>query len=195
MTNKRIIFKRKDGGVSITAPTKGINNAYDLLIGSGGYPVDLAEKDIKRHVDIDGKNESDVRPFYEGLVTGGFTEDESLNLIAKHAWQRDYLSFRITEKENIPTSRFFRNAWNDETDLDTVDIDLLKCKEIKKHQFRKIRRPKLEELDVEMMRKIANGDAIFYIEEQKQKLRDVTDVVMPDDVAKLEKFMPSVLEN
>lgn len=197
MKNLRVIFKRKDGGVSITRPTIGLNgvpSGFEVLTGKGGYPLELAEKDIERLVTIDGKKEENIRPYYEGLIIGGFTEEEALHLIAKHAWIDDYISYRITSADNIPTERKFREAWNDESPAETVDICINKSKDIKKEEFRSLRKPKLEALDLEMMRRIGRNEPYDDIELKKQTLRDITNVDMPDNIGELSEFMPQELK-
>ena len=198
MTNLRISFKRNDGGASVASPTKGTKgsfSAFEMLTGSGGYYSDLAELVIDRLVNIDGKKEEDIRPFYEGIIVGGFSEEEAMNLLAKHAWQSNFISHRILPVANIPGDRFFREAWHDNDPTETVDIDITKANEIKKDQFRVLRKPKLETLDAEYMKALEQNDTTRQAEivTEKQVLRDVTAVVLPTDLTELKNFVPEIL--
>jgi len=209
-TNLRIVYKKADGSVAITTPVSGTSagpSPFEMLTGTGGFPASEVESEISKLVNIDGKDELKVRPFYEGLVNGGFTEMQAMDLIANHAWESDYVSYRITPNTNIPTTqlRSFRDAWTDDNPGDTVDVDITKAKEIKKEEFRKIRDPLLATQDVEMFKALEGilaelnllgitTTSMESIRDLKQQLRDVTALALPDDPVKLDNFMPAILQ-
>lgn len=78
----------------------------------------------------------------------------------------------------------------------SISINIDKAKAIKLDQFRAERAPKLAALDVAFVRALEQGDtaAQSIIAAEKQALRDVTKVALPDDVAALKDFKPDILK-
>lgn len=78
----------------------------------------------------------------------------------------------------------------------SIRINIDKAKAIKLDQFRAERAPKLAALDVAFVRALEQGDAAEQarIAAEKQALRDVTKVTLPDDVAVLKDFKPDILK-
>lgn len=78
----------------------------------------------------------------------------------------------------------------------SIRINIDKAKAIKLDQFRAERAPKLAALDVAFVRALEQGDtaAQARIAAEKQALRDVTKVTLPDDVAALKDFKPDILK-
>lgn len=62
-------------------------------------------------------------------------------------------------------------------------IDLNKAKEIHKNNLRAARKPILEKLDIQFQRALETGADIKDIVEQKQALRDITDIVTEAEVS------------
>ena len=77
----------------------------------------------------------------------------------------------------------------------SIRINIDKAKAIKLDMLRAERAPKLAALDVAFMRAVEQGDtaAQANIASQKQALRDVTKVTLPDDLADLKAFTPEIL--
>lgn len=77
----------------------------------------------------------------------------------------------------------------------SIRINIDKAKAIKLDQFRAERAPKLAALDVAFVRALEQGDTAEQarIATQKQALRDVTKVALPDDVDALKDFKPDIL--
>lgn len=77
-----------------------------------------------------------------------------------------------------------------------IRINIDKAKAIKLEQFRAERAPKLAALDVDFVRALEQGDTAEQsrIVAEKQALRDVTKVTLPDDVAVLKDFKPDILK-
>lgn len=77
-----------------------------------------------------------------------------------------------------------------------IDIDLDKAKEIRRNQFRAIRRSKLEALDVEAIKSLEAGDAakLQAITAKKQALRDVTKLPLPDTLDGIKATLPDILK-
>lgn len=77
----------------------------------------------------------------------------------------------------------------------SIRINIDKAKAIKLDQFRAERAPILASLDVAFVRALEAGDAAAQasIAAQKQALRDVTKVALPDDLDALKAFKPEIL--
>jgi len=58
-----------------------------------------------------------------------------------------------------------------------IKIDLPRAKEITKDRLRVERKPLLEALDIEVMKNITDAVKLVEIEAEKQRLRDITNVV------------------
>jgi len=106
-------------------------------------------------------------------------------------------AYRITTIDKLPSDKSFRNAWTDNFDTETVDVDIEKAKELHKNTLRALRSPILAKLDVDYMRadEAGNEELKKAIVEKKQALRDVTDLPLPEDVAQLKEFIPDILKN
>jgi len=78
----------------------------------------------------------------------------------------------------------------------SIRINIDKAKAIKLDLLRAERAPKLAALDLAFMRAVERGDILEQasIAAQKQALRDVTKVTLPDDVASLKDFKPDILK-
>lgn len=78
----------------------------------------------------------------------------------------------------------------------SIRINIDKAKAIKLDSFRAERAPKLAALDLAFMRAVEQADtpAQVRIAAEKQALRDVTKVALPDDVATLKDFKPDILK-
>jgi hypothetical protein len=78
----------------------------------------------------------------------------------------------------------------------SIRINIDKAKAIKLDQLRAERAPKLAALDLAFMRAVEQGDTAKQasIAAEKQALRDVTKVALPNDVASLKDFIPDILK-
>ncbi len=105
-----------------------------------------------------------------------------------------YVSHREIEDDELPTFRDFRDAWSDNGRL--IIHDMVKANNIKRNQFRDLRKPLMEKLDVDYMRadEAGNVSLKFDIAKQKQILRDVTIFQDIDDIKQLKEYMPEALK-
>jgi hypothetical protein len=100
----------------------------------------------------------------------------------------------IMPKDQLPEDRYFRDAWKfDHTTGCTIDVEA--AKEIQRNEWRKLRAPILEALDVEVLKAVERGDAKRRRElsDRKQALRDVTDIDLPDDLELIRNTIPDIL--
>ena len=88
---------------------------------------------------------------------------------------------------------FFRDAWELKNKQITVNINLAKT--IWYDAFRLARKPLLAALDVEFMRAVESSDSARQSEiaTQKQALRDVTTIELPDTLEGIKATWPSIL--
>jgi hypothetical protein len=78
----------------------------------------------------------------------------------------------------------------------SISINITKAKAIKLDALRAERAPKLAALDLAFMRAVEQGDTSKQasIAAEKQALRDVTKVTLPDDLTALKDFKPDILK-
>ena len=78
----------------------------------------------------------------------------------------------------------------------SIRINIDKGKAIKLDLLRAERAPKLAALDLAFMRAVERGDLLAQasIAAEKQALRDITKVPLPDDVSALKDFKPDILK-
>jgi hypothetical protein len=106
--------------------------------------------------------------------------------------QDQIVSYKEINEEDLPSDRIFRNAWT--ISDKKIDYDLNKAKELKKEELRILRQPLLQDLDVQYMKALEQSLPTKDIVDQKQILRDITAVEMPDDIEQLKTFIPEVLQ-
>lgn len=103
----------------------------------------------------------------------------------------------LIEIEETSKLRYLRNAWKVD-DNGQIFFDRNKGEELKKEQFRNLRKPFLEKLDVQFMRALEAGDtsSLPQIAAKKQELRDITDISFNDydTPQKLHEFIPDILK-
>lgn len=92
-----------------------------------------------------------------------------------------YISHREMPDEAIPTDRTFRDAWADTTPELTIDIDMVKARDIHLNNIRIKRNDELSKLDVEAIKAQDMGDteALTQIRARKQELRDLPATLTP----------------
>lgn len=85
-----------------------------------------------------------------------------------------WLPFTVTQCDQVPTDRAWRDAWALQGGKVEVSID--KAKDVHKARLRAERAPKLAALDVQYMRALEAKDAsaAAVIVAEKQALRDIT---------------------
>lgn len=120
------------------------------------------------------------------------TEEEIIDYILAKDIPEGKVS-KIVTVDKIPADRFFRNAW--EQNGEELSINLPKAKTIKLNQFRALREPLLEALDLEYIKADERSDLGLKadIVAKKNALRDVTLVTLPDDIETLKTFIPEIL--
>jgi len=101
--------------------------------------------------------------------------------------------YKIVESLNIDDEYF--EAY--EFDLiEGAKINITKAKEIHYNKFRFSRSSLLEKLDISFMRAVETGDINLQkeIASQKQALRDVTSIDLPDTLEEIKEVWPEILK-
>ena len=138
--------------------------------------------------DVDG-NVSVVCPTPEFINNGG-TMAQFLERSLP-----DGVIFEELHKDDIPTDRYFRNAWR----LDKgINVDVECVQKIHLDCLRKVRNEKLAELDIPFQRALEDKDTVMQdnIAAKKNALRDMpqnVDMSLLDTPDKIKAFMPDVL--
>jgi hypothetical protein len=104
----------------------------------------------------------------------------------------NHLPYKIVDNLDIENDYFNAYEFNEESGAE-VNID--KAKELHKNKFRTARAPKLEELDIAFMKAVETGDTEKQTEiaSEKQILRDITKISLPDTLPELKEVWPEIL--
>ncbi len=102
------------------------------------------------------------------------------------------VEYKIVDSVDIDNDYF--NAYEFDAELG-AKVNIEKAKAIHLDKFRAARAPKLAKLDVEYMKAVeANDDAKkAAVAADKQALRDVTKIELPDDLAGIKTTWPDIL--
>lgn len=100
---------------------------------------------------------------------------------------------RVVDADSIPSDRHFRRAWK--LGADGVEVDIEAAKNVQRDVWRKLRGPRLNALDTEVLKAVEKGDAKKRNElsARKQALRDVTETELPDDLEAIRVTIPEIL--
>jgi hypothetical protein len=147
----RIVYTRPDGSVAICAPSP------DLItwMGCGGLfgrmPQGFAETETERQI-AEGRCPDAVRRFIRGVMYGGCSTAEALAIIRDRECGHLGTGHELWNTRDIPTDRWFRDAWVRSHNGGPIGISLAKARGI---QFRKIKHAvdrenarRLEEIDL-----------------------------------------------
>lgn len=103
------------------------------------------------------------------------------------------VAHQIIDADKLPADRYFRRAWK--MGAEGVELDKESAKEVQRDVWRRMRAPKLAALDTEVIKAIERGDAKkrTALADQKQALRDVTAIDLPDDIEAIRNTIPEIL--
>jgi hypothetical protein len=107
-------------------------------------------------------------------VLGPLTDKQYQEHVRERSIPNDATKIRSVYAKDIPTSREFRNAWVDTTELEKIDICCEKARDIQLKKLRAERDEALKPLDIEYMVALEQGKDTAPIVAKKQKLRDAT---------------------
>lgn len=105
----------------------------------------------------------------------------------------------IKEYNELEDRRYVKPAWKLNETTGEIYFDYNVGIQIKKNQFRQLRKPLFEKLDTEFMKAIENSDfdTLNIIKNKKQVLRDITNINMSQyqTAQDLHNFIPDVLKS
>lgn len=101
----------------------------------------------------------------------GEKEEDAIQRAMGRAVPEDAKDVLIIDHSEVPQDRTFRDAW---THGGVFGVDMDKAKGIHREKLRRLRKPKMEALDVEALRNLSNPAKLTEIEGRKQELRDAT---------------------
>jgi hypothetical protein len=109
---KVVVHKHSDGiSISNFSPT-----LLGIMTGTGyGWSQDRIDYEVGKFVNPPapevGRADSIIRPYIEAIARGGVTEDKAIDLIRAKDDKADCLGCTVIEDSDLPTDRYFRNAW------------------------------------------------------------------------------------
>lgn len=143
-----------------------------------------------------------IFPNYNECTNDAEKEIVLQNIINKDLPKKSDGSMRqyfIKEYYELEDRRYVKPAWKLNETSGEIYFDYNVGIQIKKNQFRQLRKPLFEKLDTEFMKAIENNDfdTLNIIKNKKQILRDITNINMsqyqtPQD---LHNFIPDVLKS
>jgi hypothetical protein len=100
----------------------------------------------------------------------------------------NYITADISE---LPEDRYFRDAWRLVDGQLVVDIEA--AKEVQRDEWRRLRKPKLDALDLDFMRALEAGESLVAIAAAKTALRDVTETELSGTLEEIKANIPAIL--
>jgi hypothetical protein len=128
------------------------------------------------------------------LAITAFLDDDAADK-AIEVFKKNKIAFgQITESTKIES--LFFDAYT-VSDNGSIAVDITAAQEIQKDQWRGMRTPLLQQLDIEYMKAIESGNAQQQelIAQKKQLLRDVTQTAMPHNLEEIKQCVPSILQD
>ena len=120
--NKRIVYTRHDGGVSVNCPSPEIF----AVMQCGGYwndrPRGFIDEQIRRQIS-DGIAPDHARRFAYAVAFGGCTEADVWGIIRDRDCARFGILHELQDAADLP-DRWFRNAWRRSSNGGPVGVDL-----------------------------------------------------------------------
>mgnify|MGYP001597722212 CR=1 FL=1 len=131
----RIVYTRFDSGVTIYCPAK---EAISWM-GCGGFwsaePRGFTDLQIERQIER-GINPDVARRYAHAMQFGGCTTAEALEIIRDRDCTPFGTAMELWDEEEIPTDRWFRDAWHRSHNGGPISVDLKLARPI---QFKRIR--------------------------------------------------------
>jgi|SRR5262245_14599531 len=130
MPDKRIVYTRPDGGVSICAPS---DTALAYMTGGGGRWVGFPRGFLQRQLEAQAKecgNEWFAKRFICAMHFGGVTTAEAYAIMRDRFCAHLGSAHELWDVSDIPTDRTYRNAWRRSHNGGPITIDEQKALEI-----------------------------------------------------------------
>jgi hypothetical protein len=151
MSDKRIIYTRHDGGVSVCAPSLA---ALRYMTGGGGrwdgFPRGFLDRQIAKQSEECG--ERNAHRFVMAMQFGGCTDAEAYALMRDRFCAHLGSGIELWDTADVSHDRWFRDAWVRSHNGGPIDVSLPKARVI---QFQRIKQAvdrenarRLEEIDL-----------------------------------------------
>ena len=183
---KRIVYTRPDGGVSVCAPSL---TALRFMTGGGGrwdgHPRGFLDRQIAKQSEECG--ERNAHRFVMAMQFGGCTDAEAYELMRDRFCAHMGSGIELWDIGDVPTDRWFRDAWVRSHNGGPIDVSLRKARSI---QFRRI----MDAVDQENARRRADINLFDRpIQPDWSVIRDA--IRGADDVGELRRVWPSDLRS
>ena len=140
MISKRIVYTNHKGGVTVNCPTPEIFKA--LQYGAWAYmPNGFVDEQIARQIK-DGIHPDHAARYARAMALGGVTERDVWTIIRDRDCLRRGTLHELHDLDDIPSDRWFRDAWYRSKNGGPIGIDLGKAKPI---QWQKARQAVADE--------------------------------------------------
>jgi hypothetical protein len=130
-----------------------------------------------------------------GVAIMQVIEDSGLTIeqLVSRAFGAGNLEYSTVNMNELPNDSFFRKAW--ELSNNEVIVNIEKAKNIQRDYWRKLRKPKLESLDLAYMKALETNNTVLQadIVSQKNALRNVTQAFLPDNLEGIKSTIPAIL--
>jgi hypothetical protein len=103
--------------------------------------------------------------------------------------------YAVLDDKTLPDC-YFRDAWVIDDNF-IITIDVKKAKDIQRNYWRHARLQRLQKLDYQFMLALEEGneEKIINIKQNKQALRDVTKIYLPEEIEDIKNVWPNVLND
>lgn len=132
--NKRILYTRHDDGVAIVHPSANCIRWMCL----GGRWADrergYLNMQIERQIAA-GHHERAVIRFCQAMMFGGCTNAEALEIIRDRDCGHKGTAFELVDFADVPTDRWFRDAWRRSHNGGPIYIDMRVARKIQKKKI------------------------------------------------------------
>lgn len=116
-------------------------------------------------------------------VLGPLTQEQYEQHIIERSVPANALKVKVISDSDIPADREFRDAWEDITNDNKVNINLQKAKDLKLKELRAARDAELLKADKDFIIALEKGEDLELIKQRKQELRDATEPLKNLDVS------------
>jgi hypothetical protein len=132
---KRIVFTRYDGGVSVCCPTQEVLRW--MCVGGlwGGLPRGFVDDQIDLQIAAGHKPDA-ARRYAKAVTLGGCSTAEAYAIIRDRDCGHLGSGHELWDLEDIPADRWFRDAWHRSQNGGPIEVSLKKAKPI---QFERIK--------------------------------------------------------
>lgn len=133
--DKRIVYTRFDGGVSICCPSDECVSYMSCGGYWDGHPRGCVERQIEAQIAAGHDPDAAMR-FAHAMQFGGKTTAEALEIIRDRDCGHRGTAIELWDVEDVPSDRWYRNAWYRSHNGGPISIDLSRARLL---QFKHIR--------------------------------------------------------